>query len=430
MKAKALVYLAVATLLFVVAAYVVNSESPAFTHSNGGDLVLPDFGAKINDAAKIVIQTASAKFTIERKGDDWVVADKYDYPAKYDLVKGTLVALAQLRTVDAKTSQPALYSRLQVSDPGEKDGKSAELTVEDAQGHTLASLILGKARESQGGDSNAVEIYVRKRGDAQSWLATGTLQRTDEIKSWMARDIVAFDQNRMRTVAVTPTPDEAKELEAKAEAAQAASAKPAAAPKSKEEEAKAKSAKAKRGKAEAEAAKPALLVDDRAYALVKDKPGDDDFALQDVPADKKVKSAFDIDQIGAALATLTADDVLPAKDLKPESVLLRSLEYRSFDGAIVDLQLFRQAGKVWVKIAARVDPKVAAEAEAKSPAAPAPAGEGSTKLKSPAEVAEEMKDLAARTKDWVFALGSADLTSLEKTFSDLVEAKDAAKPKS
>ena len=406
MTPRTLVFLAIATLLFTAGAIVVNSESPAFNHSTGGGLLFPGFAGKINDAAKIVIESSGKKFTIERKGANWVVADKYGFPAKYDLVKGTLVALAQLRTLDAKTSQPSLYPRLEVSDPSSKDAKSSEITVEDAKGAVLASLILGKTRMPLGGESNATEIYVRKPSEARSWLATGNLQRNDDIKTWMARDIVTLDSNRVQSVAVTPTAAEAKSLAAKAAGA-----------------------------------KTPAPVDDRAYTLVKAKPGDGDFTLEQVPADEKVKSSFDVNQIGEALSALIADDVLPAKDLAPDATLLRTLDYKSFDGAVIDLSLYRQGDKTWIKIAAGVEPKVAAEAArtkaeskagTKMPAkAPAAADEsGSTKLETPFQVADDMQALAARAKDWLFALNGSDLSTLEKSFSDLVEAKEAAKPKS
>ncbi len=386
MKTRTLALLAAATLFFALAALLVDSREAAYTHADGGALVFPDFAARINDAAKIVVETSSGKFTILRQGTDWVVADKYDFPAPYDVVKSTLVGLAQLRTIDAKTSQPELYPRLEVADPSAKGAKSAEITVEDGTGAVLARLILGKQREPRGSGGDAIEIYVRKPGDAQSWLATGTLQRNDDIRAWMQRTIVTLDPSRVHTVAVTPTPDEAKVELAKPEPA-----------------------KPEPGKAGA--GKMAAPIGDRAYVLSKNQPGDGDFTLEDVPPAYSVKPGLDANQIAGALATLIADDVLPAKDLKPEATLLRSLDYRSFDGAVIDLQLFQQGGKIWLKLNAGVDPKLAA-------------------VEKFSETAKDMTALDARVKDWVFALNGADLATLEKKFSDLVEPKDKGKPKS
>jgi hypothetical protein len=174
MKPRTLVLLALATLLSVLAAVVVESRQPANLSGTGGGAVFPDLAGRINDAAKIVVQTAVGKFAVEHKGDGWAVADKYDYPAKFDVVKQTLVGLAQLRTIEAKTAEPSLYPRLEVEDATGKDAKGELLTVEDGKGGKLASLILGKRRFARGAD-RAVELYVRKPEEARSWLAAGTL---------------------------------------------------------------------------------------------------------------------------------------------------------------------------------------------------------------------------------------------------------------
>ena len=383
MKPRTLALLAIATLFFAVAAVVVNSRTPAYTSGTGGQLVFPDLAKRINDAAKLIVQTADHKFTIERKDQGWVVADKYGYPAKFDFVKQDLVGLAQLKTVEAKTAEPSLYSRLEVEDVGQKGAKGELLTLEDAKGAVLASLILGKRHYGRGSDQ-AIEIYVRKPAEAQSWLARGTLDRNDDIKLWLERDVVALERDRVREVTVTPA-------------------------------------------------------DDKPFTLSKEKPGEGDFTLAAVPPEDKTKSAYELNSVTGALGLLLLDDVLPAKDLRPDAKLLRTLEYKSFDGLVVDLALYEQDGKTWARIKAAYDPAGAMAAPAEPAKATADKGEASKpaeaaaaaakpKLKSAEEVKKEAEKLNERGKDWAFGLASSDLVDLEKKFSDLVELKE--KPKS
>jgi len=315
MKLKTLAILAGLTVVLVVGAIVVNLGGPAYTSGTGGNLVFPDFAAKINDAAKITITAADRKITVERKDNGWDIAEKYGYPAKFEVVKATLVGLAELKTLEAKTAEPGLYPRLEVEDVA-SGAKSVLVTVEDAKSAELAGLILGKPHYGRGAEG-ASEIYVRKAGDRQSWLATGTLQRNDDVKQWMQRDLVTLDRDRVREVDITPS-------------------------------------------------------DDKPYTLTKDKPGEGDFTLQGIPADDKIKTPYEANGIASAMAFLNADDVLPASQLKPDAKLSRKLAYKTFDGLTVDLALYAQDGKKWAKIGAPADAKGAdaANPSEKPPFAP------------------------------------------------------------
>ena len=378
MKPRTLVILALATLVLAIAAVVVDTRGRATSSANGGKLLFPGLEARINDVAKITVATGDHKFTVARADGGWAVVDKYDYPAKFEVVKSTLVGLAQLRTVEAKTAEPSLYPRIEVEDVGEKGAKSALVTVEDAKGTTLASLILGKRHFGRGGADNAAMVYVRKPDEARSWLAQGTLEHNDDMNMWLQREIVSLARGRVRQVTAT-----------------SAGAQP--------------------------------------FVIKKDKPGGGDFTLEAVPQEDKVKSSYEVNAIAGGLAALTLEDVLPAKDLKPDAKLLRALEYKSFDGLVLDLALYEQGGKTWAKVQAAFDPNGAA-----APAAPgegaggqdkaAPGTEEEAKLKSADEVRKEAEEIAARTKDWVYGLGAGDLATLEKKFADLIEPKE--KPKS
>jgi hypothetical protein len=184
--------------------------------------------------------------------------------------------------------------------------------------------------------------------------------------------------------------------------------------------------------------------DGKPFVLVKASPGAGEFALAEVPPDDKVKSPYELNSIAGALALLLLDDVLPAKDLKADAKLLRTLRYKSFDGLVVELALYEADGKKWAKVTASYD------GSGIEPTAPAPAKSGTDKdeagkgkaaevgakaaaadkpkLKSADEVKKEVDAINGRVKHWVYGLASSDLVNLEKKFADLIEPK--AKPKS
>lgn len=384
MKIRTLAILAAVTAVVIIGAVIVNTREVAYTTGTGGGLLLPDLAAKLNDAAKIVMSSDAGKFTIERGEKGWTIAEKYGYPAKFDVVKATLLGLAELKTVEAKTAEPSLYPRLEVEDVG-AGAKSAMVTVEDAKGAPLASVIIGKERLGRGGGS-AAEFYVRKAGDKQSWLASGTLQRNDDVKQWLHRDLVSIDRERVREVDVTPSGDAGET--------------------------------------------------DKPYRLTKEKAGEGDFTLEGVPPDDKVKAPYEVDGIAGALAALNADDVLPAASLGPDAKLVRKLEFKTFDGLAVVVGLYLQDDKTWAKISAAADaaapPASTGAASAEKPAATAsaaPTGAPSN-LMTADEVKHEVEEIDSRAKDWVYALEAGDLANLEKKFADLIEPKDKSKPKS
>jgi len=110
-----------------------------------GEALFPELLEEINDVRAILVTTREGAFTIERGETAWVVNEK-TYPAAADQIQRVLVGVAQLRTVEAKTRNPELYSKLQLEDVSEPEAKSVWLQLRGPDEKTLASLIVGKQR--------------------------------------------------------------------------------------------------------------------------------------------------------------------------------------------------------------------------------------------------------------------------------------------
>ena len=69
---------------------------------------------KANNVSRIVVRTAGDKTvaTLERLENNWVVAERSNYPADVALIRKSLIALAEARVLEEKTSNPELYQRL------------------------------------------------------------------------------------------------------------------------------------------------------------------------------------------------------------------------------------------------------------------------------------------------------------------------------
>ena len=94
-----------------------------------------------------------------------------------DKVRALVVALADMRLIEAKTSMPERYARLEVEDPEPEDAKSRLVRVESADGTVLAEVILGKRRHRLTGTSRPAPICAaraRRRAGLRAAASTST----------------------------------------------------------------------------------------------------------------------------------------------------------------------------------------------------------------------------------------------------------------
>jgi Domain of unknown function (DUF4340) len=295
MTPKGLIALLLATAAAVVAAVLVS-----FSGGNGGidplanRLVLPEVGQRLGAVARVTLVHGGRRTTLMRQNDRWVVEEKGDYPVDGAKLHRMLLGLAQLRYVEPKTREPDLYSRLDVEDAGKKGAKSTLITVSDANGSLLGEIIAGKRRvDLLGGGVDG--IYVRRPGNAQSWLASGTLDLPDDAAQWLDSNIIDLPREKIKEAVLTQ-PDGAK------------------------------------------------------LDIVHDKPGAP-LELKDAPANAKLKPDALVEPT-TALASLTLTDVVPAADMKLPTQGVSHAEFTTFDGLTVKVAIFDQNGRSWARFTA------------------------------------------------------------------------------
>jgi hypothetical protein len=299
MRGVTVAALGLVTVIAVVGAAVVVAERQPATALAQGQRLFSGLENRLGGAQTIEIAKHDGKFVIARHGDNWVIPDKSDYPARADMVRKVLVGLAELETVEMKTRNPELYGRLNLQDPSTADSKAVQVTVKDGQDGMLASLLIGKKRTPPVGAAApgaSDMIYVRKAGDAQTWLVQGQLDVGAAALDWTQRDVVDLAGDKVASVDLQK-PD----------------------------------------------AKP--------LAVFREKPDDKDFKIRDMPPGKVVKSQWDVNGIADLLASLTFDDV--AKDgAFPVGPAKATDRFLSKDGLTVTVTLLPKDGEIWAKIEA------------------------------------------------------------------------------
>jgi len=296
MQMKGLIGLLVITAVAVVVAVLVGAGGKA---PNADPLigakVLPELGPKLGEIARVTLVHGEARTTLVRQGAGWVVAERGNYPVDAGKLRQALLGLAEMSYVEPKTRKPEFYSRLEVEDAGQKDAKSTLLTASDEKGDILGEIIAGKRRLDQLG-GNVDGVYVRKPGDAQSWLARGTLDVAGDTPSWLDHAIVDLPREKIKEVVLT-APDGGK------------------------------------------------------LDIAHDTP-EAPLALKDAPVDAKAKSETALVEPTTALASLTLADVRPAGELPLPEKDVSHAEFTTFDGVVVKVALFDQDGKNWARLEA------------------------------------------------------------------------------
>ncbi|MBV8507388.1 MAG: DUF4340 domain-containing protein [Alphaproteobacteria bacterium] len=305
MQARSLILLAVATVILVAIAIVVlASGDRGVSRAAPGQLAFPALAAKLGDVASVTVSRDGNTMTFIRDGDSWLVAEKGNYPANAAKVSQIVRAMADLTLVEPKTQNPDLYPRLELEDPGK--GKSALVAVKDKSGGDLAQAIVGKRRYDRLGAGND-GVYLRKPGEAQTWLARGALDPSGDPASWLDRQIIDISEKKIAKVTLTQA--------------------------------------------------------DGTKLVISRSAPDASFAVEDAPADTKFKNESTIGGPAAALETLDLDDVKPVAELPVPDKDVVTASFTTFDGLTVDLRLMDRDKSNWIAISATGSGPAAGEAK-------------------------------------------------------------------
>lgn len=381
MKTRNLVSLTIVTVVVIAAAaYSVRLRNDQMASVQELPPLFPNLVAKINTVDEIDVKSHADSTVIKRMPDgSWVIASKDNYPAKFDMVKKTIVGLTEMKTVEAKTDNPKLFGELGLQDVTADDSK-AKLIELKSDGKTVASALFGERKYVPG--VNAARAYVRKPDGGRAWQVENAPNIDTAPKSWWVEDTVAVPRERVKE-AVLSGPDR------------------------------------------------------NTLAVYRESKNDKNFKVRNMPAGAKLQFEAAPDSIAEGLAYMSFDDVKPASDVdfsKADSAV-----YRTFDGLEVTAKLASADKKTWIEFEAKAlpgaeHPEPADESDATKSAddtASKDAGKATDKDKAkakekPLDVPAEAKAINDRVRGWAYELASYKAKDLTKKISDLL-AKDEKK---
>lgn len=404
MNQKTLAGLAVAALVAVVAAIALGRANRPQSEGRGEveSWFAPGLREHVNDVDKVVVTGAGDKVvaTLARGANGWTLAEKGGYPVDTGKLREFLLKLAGAKLVEQKTANKDKYATLGVEDVSAKDAKGVQVEL-DGLAQPL-KLIVGTASARGSG------TFVRRAGDAQSWLASDALVVAKNATDWLKKDLADIPAARIESVTITQAGG-------------------------------------------------------KVVRVAKDAEGDANFKVDGIPKGRAAGAEYAVNGLGSALAGLRFDDVVPAADMPPDDKALKA-HYAAFDGLVVDTTAWEKDGKDYAQFkasldAARADRDIAAaQAKAKADfdaataAATAAAKDSAgAKDKPPADTPvkplsvsdpakdredrlakanKEVADLNARFDGWTYVLPAYKYAAMNKTLDDVLKPLDAKKPAS
>jgi Domain of unknown function (DUF4340) len=317
--------LIVAAVLVISIALVWTTRRNASQETHDA-LLFPNLAGELATVSSVDVRKGSATPTVSlhKKGEQWMVAQRGDYPADVSKLRKLLLSLGDAKITEQKTSDPGNYSLIGVDDPTKANTVGAQLDFTAKDG--THSLIVGKPS----GESN----FVRRTDEKVSYLVAPGIYVESEPRLWIETklaDIPADNVDRIEYRPVTGTPYSVHRV-----VPPAPPAAPASAPKPSPAPAAASAAAATASPAAAPAA-----------------PQPPEYVLEGTPAGRKPVDSPTLAPSPAVFGNLTADDVAAVTDIdfsKPVSTVLTMKDGSTitFTGTVI-------GDKHWIQINAPKD---------------------------------------------------------------------------
>src|ERR1700722_11226415 len=140
-KNHLLLLLAIAIVVGLAGIYIKISQSAGWGDSKTDRTIFQNLA--VNDITKIQIRSAPASVTLEKKGDQWDVAERADYPADFTKIRDLIKMLWGLKAGQVTQIGRSQLGRLKLIEPGQGGDSGIEINLQG--GKEIASLVIGKA---------------------------------------------------------------------------------------------------------------------------------------------------------------------------------------------------------------------------------------------------------------------------------------------
>jgi hypothetical protein len=344
MSRQRFIALMVAALLAISGALYLSTQRnlPRDPH---GSALLPLLASELNTVTSVTVRKGAATpVTVRKQGEQWMVAERADYPADVPKLRKLLLALSDAKVREEKTSNPASYAIIGVEDLSQAGaaGTQIELTAQNGK----HAVIVGKSA----GEGN----YVRRAGEKTSYIAEPGISVEAEPRYWIDTRLLDIPSDKIQSVETKPATGASylvhlvpqSELKPSDNKSGSPSASSAANP---------------------SAANPSTANTSTANTSTANAPAPpaaNKFVLDGVPSGRQAADTQTLAPSAAHFGSLTVEDVAPAGDIdfnKPSTVTVTLA-----DGGVITITGAVIGDKRWIKVTAPQDAALSAKANGRA----------------------------------------------------------------
>jgi len=370
MTSRRLLILGVLALVAILAAFLLVNRHSATPVSALPAALYPELKAQLDAVDAVRIYKAGDARAVEllRTKDGWAVAERDGYSADAVKVRKLLLALAEAKPVEEKTSSAEHYAKLGVEDVSRPTATGVRLELHGQK--APVNLIVGKP------GNGPQAMYVRRVGEPASWLINETLDTSGTADAWLRKEIIDVSADRAQSAAVT-------------------------------------------------------VGDAKSYSAAKQRRADADFKVDAVPKGKELSSPAAANGVASALTSLTLADVRSAKAFAAEKPTAHAT-LKTFDGLVVNADGWIKDGKHYVALKTAYDEALAKQFHVEAaPADKADAKKPDAKSEAPPaapapNIADEASTANAKLAGWVYEVPEYKYEAIFKPLDELLK-KDEKK---
>jgi hypothetical protein len=229
--------------------------------------------------------------TLERTDGAWVVNEQDAYPADVAKIRQALMALAEARVLEEKTSNPDFYSRLGVEAIAADEARGVAVAIEAGGDVVLPTVVLGDV-------SGTSYRFARQADQALSVLIDRDPDLPPDPAQWVLPEIIDVRSARVQRVEITHA-------------------------------------------------------DGERIVISKASREQSDFTVEDIPEGRELQYATVANVIGGALRELRLESVAREQDPRPDASA--ETEFWTFDGLVVTATGTQYDDEPWLRFRARFE---------------------------------------------------------------------------
>ena len=207
MKIKTLVILLVVLgVLGGTGALIIHLQSSSSSSGEMGAYLVEELPA--NEVASIIIETPANTVSLMKKGDSWVVEERFGYPADFSKISDLVRTLKRVKVGRRFESSEKILERLSLKPPGDaetpEDGRGTWIRMKDKEGKPVLGILLGKTRMKGKEKKMPDGQYVMLSNGPEIYLIDTILSSFGTGPSaWLAKSPVKVDAEEIKSVSCT-----------------------------------------------------------------------------------------------------------------------------------------------------------------------------------------------------------------------------------